>query len=93
MIYISSTIIQSVIEKYKYICEISNQNTYFWHPNDYLYNIYHLQNNDLIEFKRDLNICFQFFLHISTSDYQKKKIHFKFPSFYHALSSTDHWIK
>src|SRR3990167_5066962 len=93
MIYISSTIIQSVIEKYKYICEISNQNTYFWHPNDYLYNIYHLQNNDLIEFKRDLNICFQFFLHISTSDYKKKRIQLNFPSFYNALSSTDNWTK
>src|SRR3990167_8269250 len=92
MIHISSTIIQSVVEKFKYICN-SNLNSYFWHPNDYLYYIYHSQNNDLIDFQRDLNICFQFFLHISSSDYQKKKIKLNFPTFYMALLSTDDWIK
>ena len=71
MIHISSTIIQSVVEKFKYICN-SNLNSYFWHPNDYLYYIYHSQNNDLIDFQRDLNICFQFFTHFIIRLSEKK---------------------
>ena len=57
-----------------------------------LYYIYHSQNNDLIDFQRDLNICFQFFTHFIIR-LSEKKIQLNFPTFYMASLSTNDWIK